>query len=473
MKKTLFFLMTILSFFFVQNLSVKAETYSFYEAEYIDNIYMNKYDPTTQTTYYQKARFFRQSGTNMHAYCIEPFSYFYASGTYNSTFDINNLSPTQKRNIAAIAHFGYGYLNHSDTKWYAITQLLIWKEANPNGDYYFTAGLNGERINPYNNEIQEIYNLINAYYQLPSFANKTFSIVGNSSIQLTDTNNTINYYHTSNSNASINNNRLILSFFKEGLNEFNFTRNDSFYNKPIIFYQSATSQNLVETGDLENISFKVYVKSQTTSITISKIDKDTQSIKPSGEANLDGAVFALYNEFMEKIKELTIKNNQAYLKNLEYGTYYLKEIKAGKGYTLNDNIIKFTISENNPHQTFTVENAPIKGKLKIHKVYGHNDNFSNEANISFNIFDSKHQLVKTIITDDNGYAEIQLPIGTYSIEQLTTTEGYEKIEPFTFTIKDETTLTYELKNYLINVPNTHTESNILILLISFLTNLLC
>ena len=57
-------------------LPVKAETATFYEAEYIDGIYMSKYNFTTKTTYYQKARFFRKNGTNEFAYCIEPFSFF-------------------------------------------------------------------------------------------------------------------------------------------------------------------------------------------------------------------------------------------------------------------------------------------------------------------------------------------------------------------------------------------------------------
>lgn len=473
MKKILFFLITIISLVFIPHLNAQAQTYSFYEAEYIDGIYMNKYDPSSQTTYYQKARFFRQNGTNNHAYCIEPFSYFYDYGTYNSTFDISNLSATQKRNISALAHFGYGYQNHYDAKWYAITQLLIWKEADPNGDYYFTDGLNGQRITPYNNEINEIYNLINNYYQTPSIANNEYSVVLNGALQITDSNDVIKYYKANNPNVTIKENRIILSNFTEGLNEFSFTRNDSFYNKPIIFYQSANSQNLVETGDIENITIKVTVKAKKTSITINKIDANTNSITPSGEANLNGAIFALYNEYMSKIKELTIKDNKAYLENLNYGTYYLQEIKPGNGYTLNPELIKFTISETNPHQNVTIKNIPIKAKVKIYKVYGTDDNFKNEKNISFNIFNSKNELVKTIITDENGYAEIELPFGSYTLEQLTTTEGYEKIEPIKFEIKDNTTLTYKLKNYLIDVPNTATSTNIFQNILLFLINLLC
>ena len=44
-------------------INVSAESANFYEAEYIDNIYMVKYQPSTKTKYYQKARFFRRTIT--------------------------------------------------------------------------------------------------------------------------------------------------------------------------------------------------------------------------------------------------------------------------------------------------------------------------------------------------------------------------------------------------------------------------
>ena len=35
----------------------------------------------------------------------------------------------KKTKISMIAHFGYGYKNHTDVKWYAITQFMIWQAA--------------------------------------------------------------------------------------------------------------------------------------------------------------------------------------------------------------------------------------------------------------------------------------------------------------------------------------------------------
>ena len=112
-------------------ITTNAETANFYEGEYIDGIYMNKYQYSTKTIYFQKARFFRKSGTNEFAYCIEPFSFFNGDQAYESTITPNNLSQEQIDRISKIAHFGYGYTNHSDLKWYAITQMMIWQTADP------------------------------------------------------------------------------------------------------------------------------------------------------------------------------------------------------------------------------------------------------------------------------------------------------------------------------------------------------
>ena len=74
----------------------------------------------------RKARFFRKSDTGEAAYCIEPFTFFNENSTYESTLNPYNLSQEQKMRIERIAHFGYGYKNHTDAKWYAITQMMIW-----------------------------------------------------------------------------------------------------------------------------------------------------------------------------------------------------------------------------------------------------------------------------------------------------------------------------------------------------------
>ena len=468
MKKILFFLIIITSFIFLPK--TYAKTYKFYEDTYIDGIYMNKNDPSTKTTYYQKARFFRQADNYNFAYCIEPFNFFQQGSAYNETYYPTTLSESQRKNISALAHYGYGYTNHNDEKWYAITQLLIWKEADPNGDYYFTDTLNGNRINPFDNEINELLTLVNNSYLKPSFNSQTFHIVKGQDLVITDTNNIINQYTSQTTNAKINGNTVTITGLNEGSHQISFTRSDNTASNKVTFFQATDSQALVEIGNLDYTYCTIRISVDTNKITLKKVDKDTKTTEPIGEAVLDGVVYELLNSKKEKIKTITFKNNEATIENLEYGTYYLKEIKAGEGYTINKDLIEFTVSYEKRDKTITLENEVIKSKLKIYKEYGEDDNFHPEANIEFNIYNSKKELIKTITTDETGYAELELPYGTYYLEQNNTTEGYEKIEPFIFKVKDTEPLIYKLKNYKIEVPDTKTTSNSFI---SFLLNLLC
>ena len=438
---------------------------SFYEGEYIDGIYMNKYQYSTKTIYFQKARFFRKSGTNEFAYCIEPFRFFEDNKTYTPTVNPRNLSKTQIDRISKIAHFGYGYKNHSAAKWYAITQFMIWQAADSSGDYYFTDSLNGNRINPYQAEINEINNLITNYGKTPSFSNKAFTVVEDHNLVLEDTNKVLSNFKTDNKELSINSNKLTINKLKEGKYSLKLYKQDNYYNKPIIFYQSNESQNLVNTGDLSKLEVNLNINVIKTLIEINKIDKDTQSITPRGEAILDGAIYKLYDSNNNLVDTLTIKDNQARVDNLSFGKYYLIEDTAGIGYTINTNKYEINITESNNKSLLTVENKVIEKKVIIEKKYGEKDKFIGEENISFNILNNKNELIKTITTDKNGIAEITLPYGKYKIIQVNSTSGYQKVDAFTLEVKDSNDELIELKDMKIPVPDTHSKKNNLLLLI--------
>ena len=237
--------------------NIYAKETTFYEAEYIDNIYLVRYNPNDKMKYYQKAQVFRESNTNEIAYCLEPFKKINEQSIYTSIIP-DNLTKEQIEKITKIAYFGYGYKDHTDIKWYPITQLLIWKEANPNGDYYFTNGLNGERINAYQRETQEILNYIEWYEE-------------------TDV-------------------------LTQGKYDFTIYKEETYYNKPYIFYYSNNSQNLLETGNLDNKNFTFHVNVLHTVLELIKIDKDNQSSTPSGEGVIEGAKFALMDENYYKMR---------------------------------------------------------------------------------------------------------------------------------------------------------------------------
>lgn len=416
---------------------------------------MNKYQYSTKTIFYQKARFFRKSGTNEAAYCIEPFAFFNQNIQYESTLNPYNLDQSQKDRISKIAYYGYGYKNHTTPDWYAITQFMIWQVADNGGDYYFTNGLNGPRINLFQDKINEINNLVNLSNIKPSFTNEEFTIVENQQIIIEDKNNQISNYKTNDSNININDNKLIINNLKEGEYIFTFNKNNELHNTPQIFYQADGTQNLIKLGDIQNDSISIKIKSIKTELEVNKLDNDNESIIPQGEAELDGAKYKITDENNNFVNEIEIKNNNCIIENLPFNTYYIQEIEAGKGYNIDEKIYEFEITKENPKVKLYLKNKVIESTITIHKTY---DDNLNESNITFNIYNKNNELIRDITTDGQGIAQVTLPYGTYNIKQVNSTEGYYKSDDITINIDKNDNINLEIydKKIEIEVPNTST-----------------
>jgi hypothetical protein len=430
--------------------------------------------------YYNQARVYRHQSTNEFVYCLQPFEGLDEYASYESYIKPDNLTDEQIDRITKLAYFGYGYGNHTDKIWYAVTQLLIWQTSDLQGDYYFTDTLKGNRINSYQKEIDELNHLVNLYSTLPSFSEKTYHLIEKGTIILEDTNNVLSHYNIHTNYTSINNNKLTITGLKEGQYLFTLTRKEELHNRPPIFYISNTSQNLVLTGDLDRVEANIKLIVEKSSIEINKIDKDTESTTPQGEASLDGAIFGLYNDKNDLLKEVTIVNNKAIIENMDFGTYYLIEEKSGEGYLLNNEKFKIEITPTNHNIIISIPNEVIKKKYIIHKDYGSNDNnLSPESNISFEILNNEEKQINVITTNDKGNAEITLPYGSYQLRQLNTTKGYSKVDDSILEVKEKGNETIYLKDIEIPIPNTlvkeeHNNNNINILfliIISILINL--
>ncbi len=465
MKKIIIFLLTIL-FIGFNSIDVNAE--SFYEAEYIDNIYTKSVNGATAN--YQKARFFRRSSDNKEAYCIEPFATFQATTNYQQLNYGKNINTNTWHRMTLLAHYGYGYNNHTDPKWYAITQLMIWRLVEPNKDFYFTNTLNGARVEMYQDEMREINNLADNFDILPNINYRTINVV-NSTVVLTDKNNVLNNYtiqDTKGNDIKIEDNKLIFKNIKEGETSIILTRKLENENSAALFYYNDNSQNLMTKGSIGEKRLEIIVEGTKNSVFITKLDSDNYSTTPRGEAKLIGAIYGLYDEKDNLLQELTINDlSSAKLENLSYGNYYLKEIKPGEGYTLNNEKVTFQINSNTKNIYITLTNKVIEKEVTIHKEYGEEGNTENEANINFDIFDSNGKLVKTITTDEFGNAKIILPYGKYTVKQQNTIEGYTKVDDFEININedDDNDYYYKLYNYKIEIPDTGImESNSFIML---------
>lgn len=454
MKKIIIFLIAII-ILLIPNRTIFAQAISFYEGEYVEDIVFKKKEPSG-LIHYNRAKIIRNKITNDFAYCIEPFLLFKENASYEGTNSPTNLTQDQILNMRLSAYFGYGYKNHTDKIWYAATQQKIWMITNPEVYYYYERKSTGSTKYTFDNEISEINKLIEEYKKNTSFNNKTYIVKKGEKLTLTDTNNVLSHFKTDSSIATIKENNLIINTEKEeGTYIIDLIKEDAQYTRPNIFYQDKNSQDLIEIGNPDPIINRLTIKIIKPELVINKLDYDTNTNIPQGEAKLSGATFLLYKE-NELYKTITLTDTNIVIEDLPYGEYTLIEKEPGLGYSLNPNKYTFTINEINPKEKIDIANKVIKAKVIIKKEYGTPNNFLPEKNISFNIYNTKEELIKTIETNEQGIAEIILPYGKYTIKQLTTTEGYCKINPVKFEVNNETTITYNLKDYKINVPNTKT-----------------
>lgn len=475
MKKILLFL-TIYSIFFLCNSTkVYAKTNSFYEGDYINGIYMVRHDRSTNKKYYQTARFYQSSSDNSIAYCLEPFKTFQPNNNvYDGMISQAVYDANTWQRLTDLVAFGYQYKDHTDPKWYALTQIMIWETVDKSNEFYFTDTLNGNRVNILTEERNEIERLINESKKTPSFANNRYNSLVGKIITINDTNKVLKNFTTIKDNeSSLNENTFSIKRDNPICHTQIFYSNYGLGRELALHYTNDNSQRLISIGASKPVEAPVTFCFYKLKLNLTKIDKDTKVFKGQGEGNIKETVFTLYNDKKEKVTDISFDNDgkaeivgEGNKSLIDFGTYYLQETKAGTGYIKDNNLYKITFDENNTTINKTLENEVIKGKVIIEKNYGIKNIMKGEPNITFEIYNKDKELINTITTDENGLASIELPYGHYTIKQKNTTEGYSKIEPFKIFInkvKDYKYKVYDYKNekpqkedvIIVDVPNTY------------------
>ena len=244
-----------------------------------------------------------------------------------------------------------------------------------------------------------------------------------------------------------------------------FRKNKDLFLDNVLFFYSESSQNLMQSGNLENIEFEININVNSGNIIVNKIDSESKDFISQGEASLDGSIFDLYDIDMNLVDSKIIKDNILIFEGLKYGKYYLKERKAGYGYYLNDKLYEVIIDNDHLENEIEIENEVIKSKVSITKYYGSKDEYNKgrmkkEADITFEIFDSNDNMIYSGVTNIDGKIEVELPYGRYILKQKNSTEGYELTEDYLIEINDDNSNYYDISLYDFKINTFNASFNI-------------
>ncbi len=472
MKK--YILIIILCAFLIFTDNVYATEASFSIFEKLDDIANLKHDDIYYYFYYAYA--IRNTDTQNMAYCIEPFTDLIEKTPYTGYRDYDSKIGISKEiwdRLKLLSYYGYGYKNHTENKWINITQIAIWRTVDPNHVFEWIDNVYDRNvIKPYEKELKELEDLVNNHYKLPNI-NENITMSVNSTLEIEDSNLVLSEFKIKDStiDAYLSGNKLIVNS-KDSDGEITLIK-EGVIKKDSEFFYNASSQKVIERGDFDPIEYKIKVKVKSGSIKIIKIDSDTESKVPQGDASLVGAIYNVFDDKDNLVGKITINDdNTGIISNLAYGKYKVKEEKPGVGYLLDKEEYTINIDEDNLEIVIYLKNKVVERLVRLIKYYGTQEEYEDgtmkkEIGVTFEIYDRNNKLVYIGTTDNDGIIETMLPYGTYLIRQITSTSNYEKVDDFELKIDENTEDVIEivLNDLEIDVPDTHIGKGLLSLFV--------
>ena len=453
MKKYLFIITTLIIFLINIDFTHALSQAKFRLGERVPDMHIESVIPDDV---HNGVPFILRRHDNEFVYCINPFDHlntteYYKGYSYNDS--MFNITDEQLNQMNIIAYYGYGYENHTDLKWYGITQFLIWKTLNLDDIYFTDTGK--MRIIAYEDEVKELETLVKNYKKLPSFSGNNYDYTINSNYEEIDLNEILNNYEIKDSNieASIIDNKLKIKTEKEGNYEITFVKKSPI-TRDYELYGLKGSQSLLFPGKIDDIEFKVNITVDSGTVTLYKFD--SEGIKRE-DATLKGAIYGIYrdNELINTIE--TNEEGIAYIDELPYGKYYIKEITPSLGYELDENIYRFEVTEKTKNIIIYSNENVIKGKFTLKKYYGENGEYNLEDGAIFEIYDINNNLIETIETKD-GIAKLELDYGKYYVVQVKGKIGYKYVDSFEILVDEKKEYTFDLYDekevLIVEVPNT-------------------
>lgn len=433
MKKVIYSLIILISSFLIIGSKVKAET--FYEGSYINSEYINKV--IDSKTYYMTMQYIKDSKGNI-VYCLEPFVTFENGKSYTEyngeLTGYKDLTSEQKRKISLIIYYGYGYKGRTSSKWYVVTQYLVWKVVDNKANIYFTDTLNGKKITKYSSEQEIILNDVNKHDIVPSFV-KDYNVSYNKDLVIDGLDKDFEIVSSDYDYGYTSNSLIIKNVLNSG--SINIRKISNYYDGNVVIYDSSNSQDVIRPGNVINSTYSMGINVLKGSITLDIRDDDSVY---TVESDFSNTCYELIKE--DKVIEKVCTNNDSLIYktgDLEYGDYQVKQVSNGIGYLSDSKVYNLTISATNNNPTIVLYNKLIRNNIEIIK-YACKDNVCNyEENAVFGVYDKNDSFVDEIITNKEGYSYITLGYGGYTIKQISGLEGYTLSNDYTERILDEDT----------------------------------
>ena len=456
MKKLI--LLSLLTLAFISSAKAYSEQINFKGGAVIDGMFIKKVSESQEEA--KKAQFIIDDAGD-YVYCLEPFAKVKKGASYEVYDDeipsALNIGQKNWKKINLIAYYGYEYVdenyNHTDPKWYYITQMLMWREIEPNAGFYFTDTFDGNINNElYQNEINEIYTLVNNHFLVPNFNFDSY-IIGDT-ITITDTNHVLSGFKSSD-NVSIDQDNLSLKVTNENME---FSLDKILKPTKALVYMCPDSQNIIKGKMTIPVHAKYELKASlpTGSINIKKYGElfknENQSFSYEYKA-LSGVEITLLDENQNVLAtKITSLDGLVTFQDLPSGKYYIKESKTVNGYVLDAKVYEVSLLLGKDNRVID-ENLELYNDLeKKTLIISKKDEKTGLPikDVEFTVYDELNNVIFIGKTDEAGKIIIKnLSKGKYHFEETKAAPGYieNKDSHDVFLDNDTTALIF-------NIPNT-------------------
>lgn len=307
---------------------------NFHLTDKINNVYITRTDGVNSRN---GAIYIIKDSSNNPVYCIEPFQPNLDSSRYEgyySDYSKFNLSKDVVDKINLYAYYGYGYNNQIDSKWYIITQALIWRAIGL--DTYFTSVYHGSKVDMFEKEMNTIINNVNNHYLKPDF-DDNYNMSINKELVIEDNNNVLDKYEIESSkdlNIIKENNKLILKSNISGNYSFKLIKKDKIKNNNKVLYYNSNSQNTFLSGKFDDVEKNININVYSGKLIIKRIGNNECE-----NSTIGNSIYEIYDSSNNLYMEVRSNDNgEIIVDNMPIDTYYIKEKENSNGYKKDNNI---------------------------------------------------------------------------------------------------------------------------------------